>query len=179
MWWLRPLPVVRWTLAAAIIASAFIAEVSEPASRRYPFAARDLPAGASIVDIDIDWRDVPGDSLPIADLRGRLAVDVAAGTPMVPALFVAEPLVPDGWWIVDLALSDAARPGTQVRIVIVDPPTSVTGIVAASSRDDPLGGPRRGAVAVPESVADLVARAAAADRVITLIEPSTGRVPDD
>ena len=108
MWWLRPLPVVRWILAAALIAVAFVAEVHKPASVRFPFAARDLPVGASIVDSDIDWRNVAAGSLPIADLRGRLAVDVAAGTPLVPAVLVSKPLLPDGWWIVDIALSDAA-----------------------------------------------------------------------
>ena len=67
----------------------------------------------------------------------------------------------------------------EVRIVIFDPPASVNGIVAAASVDDPIGGPRRGAVGVPEAVADLVARAVAADRVITLIEPTTGQPPGD
>lgn len=154
--------------AVGLVAAAFIADVRGPDTQPYPFAATDLVQGADVADADIEWLAIPTSLLPEPDLTGRLRTGVPAGTPLVPAVFGEEDFVPDGWWIVDVPLAAGTDAGTEVRLVVLDPPASVMGIVAGPAVGDPFGGELQGPVAVPEASADLIARAVAADAVVTL-----------
>jgi hypothetical protein len=84
----------------------------------------------------------------------------------------ATPRPPDDWWIIELPLQATASPGMRIRIVILDPAATVDGIVVTAPASDDFAGESRGGVAVPAASADVIARAAAADGVVTLLSPS-------
>jgi len=168
VWWLQPVPRARWLLAVALVSAAFVADVRGPDTRPYPFAATELAQGTDPKDADIEWPAVPTGLLPEPDLSGRLRVGVVPGTPLIPALLGAEDAVPDGWWIVDVPMPAATAVGSDVRLVVLDPPTSVEGVVAGPAVGDPFGGALRAPVAVPAASADMVARAVATDGVVAL-----------
>jgi hypothetical protein len=166
---MRPFARGRWGLAGLLVGIAFFAEVQGPVTEPYPFATTSYPAGTPADEIDVAWRDVPVGLLPPAELAGSLRFDVDAGSPLGPNVLRTTSLVPDDWWVIDLPLQATAAPGRDVRIVVLDPATTVEGIVVAAPSGDGFGAEPRGAVAVPAAAADLVARAAAADAVVTLV----------
>jgi len=170
MWWLRPVPWFRWVVAALLVGVAIVSDIGQSGSTPYPFAAEAMAAGEAIGDASVEWRDLPIGLLPDPNLEGRLRFDITAGTPLLPAFVDADPIVPEGWWLVDVPLPHGVVAGVAVRIVLLDPPTTVAGIAAGPGVGDAFAGEVRGPVAVPASAADLVARAAAADAVVTLIE---------
>ena len=93
-------------------------------------------------------------------------------------MFEAEPVVPPGWWIVDVPLGEAAAAGATVRLVVLDPPHAVTAVVVGDPVADPLSGRRTGPVAVPPAAAESIARAAATDSVVTMVSADAAAVPD-
>ena len=169
MWWLRPIPRARWALAVCLVSVAFVADVRGPVTTAYPFAAAAAVAGTSADALIIEWRDLPVGALAGGEVAGRLRIDVPAGTPLVPSLFEHGAPIPTGWWTVELPLAAHATPGTDVRVVVLDPPLALVGTVVVAPNSDMLSGRLTGPVALPPEHADTVARAAARDGVVTMI----------
>ena len=169
MWWLRPVPWLRFAAAALLVTLLIATELRDPATERYPFAARDVEAGTAMGDPGVEWRDVPAGLLPPFEPSGATRVAVKGGTPLVPELTAPLRPVPGDWWVIEVPLGAEAAPGTTVRLVILEPAMAVTGVVVTGPRLDSFGGLERGAVAIPPANADVVARAAAGDRVVTLV----------
>jgi Flp pilus assembly protein CpaB len=181
VYWFRRPPYLRWGAGALLIALALVGEFRTAPTVSYPFAAGPLPAGQAITNEVVKWRPMPAGLLPTPELDDRVtARAVGAGEPLVPSLLVGhQAAVPDGWWVLPIALPGRALPGDRVQLVLVpvDPvalPITVPGTVveAATSSDDPfsLAGPT-GLVAVPGDHAAEVAQAAGEGRVVVALGP--------
>lgn len=173
VFWMRRPPYLRWLAAAAVLVVALAFELSDRRSTPHPFAVRDIAAGATITNGDIEWRPVPAHLLPLPDLTNPVAAhDVSRGEPLRPSDVASSSLVPPGWWSLPLVLPQSAVPGVAVRIVVLDEPmAAVEGIVVAAGESNAFSIADAGLVAVPESHADAIAAAAAADRVMILLRP--------
>jgi len=172
MFWLRKPPYVRWAAAGLILIAALLWDLRNAATEPYPFAGRDLGAGEVIQPGDVEWRDLPAGALPDADLEGRTAiVPIRRGEPLTPPLLSSEPEYPDDWWAVPVAISATAVPGSTVRLVVLDPPMTVDGIVSRAGTDDPFSLGAAGLVAVPAEVAAQVAGAAIGGNLVVLERP--------
>lgn len=173
VFWMRRPPYLRWLAAAAVLVVALALELSGRQSIQHPFAVHDIAAGATITHGDVEWRPVPAHLLPMPDLTNPVAAhDVAKGEPLRPSDVAPGSLVPPGWWSLPLVLPPSAVPGVAVRIVVLgDPTATVEGIVVAASESDAFSMADAGLVAVPESHANLIAGAAAEDRIMILLRP--------
>lgn len=168
-WFVRP-PYVRWLAATLLVIGAAYLDLRGPRLEAHPFAASRIPAGASLAESDIVWRDVPVGLFGDIDLAGVAARMIEAGEPVVAsATDAGGPVVPAGWWQVPLSIAGEPSPGTPVRVVVLDPPLEVDGLVASIGTMDPFAAAPKVLVAVPPDVAARVARAATANLVVVLI----------
>jgi hypothetical protein len=121
----------------------------------------------------VDWRQVPTGLLAAADPEGATAaVDLDAGAPLVEAVLRRGAAVPEGWWEVPVAVGAHARAGSEVMLVILDPPATVSGLVVSPQQGDAYSLDYRPAVvAVPAESAALVAAAAAAGTLVAAVAP--------
>ncbi len=172
MYWFRRPPYLRWALAALIVGVAAIGELRGTSTAQHPFVAAAVPAGAEITPEDLELRTVPAGLLPAVDPAGaRAARPLNPGEPLLPADVTGAPAAPAGWWLAPVRLPDGVGAGRQVRVVLLDPPGDVPGVVVAPGTEDGLGTRVPGLVAVPAAGAVDVARAAANDRVMVLVAP--------
>jgi hypothetical protein len=172
MFWLRKPPYLRWAAAAAIVAAALVWDLHGRATTPFPFAGRDLDAGQRIEEGDVEWRDLPAGAFTIPDLAGRMAaVAIGRGEPLIAPVLALDRGYPDDWWAVPVVLSSSAAPGSQVRIVVLEPPTTIDGVVARAGADDPFSLEATGLVAVPGEMAAQVAAAAVLGNVVVLERP--------
>ena len=83
--------------------------------------------------------------------------------------------IPDGWWGVPVAIGANAAAGDEVLLVVVDPPTTVIGLVITGQRGDPYSLDYRPAsVAVPAEAAPLIAAASAQGTLVAAVRPAGG-----
>jgi hypothetical protein len=159
---------LRYVAAGALVLAAMAWDLWPEATVRHPFAVRPVTAGSPF-DGAVEWRSIPSGVLPDVDPTGVAMVDLAAGEPILPS-HVGEAPVPDGWWVVSLAVPRGARVGSEVRVAVTSPAvaeaTLVRGVVVAGTPDGPGA---VGSVAVPEGDAGLVAAATAGGRATVLV----------
>ena len=147
-------------------------EVSKQAVTPYPFAAVSIPAGQTIDAAHIEWRRIPQGLAPTPDLTFATAlVDIAAGDPITTSVAGSPPAIPGTWWSVPVMLPASVAHGTPVRLSLADG-RSIRGIVDTPGSEDPFGLDQPGSVAVPEEVADAVARDAGDGSLVVLLPPS-------
>lgn len=174
MFWLARPPYGRWAAAGALMAIALLLDANAPETEPRPFAARDIAAGEALDEARVEWHRAPAGLLPEVVVANAVAVRaIAAGEPLTPSLVAHESPIPASWWSVELPLPSGTAPGTLARVVLVDPPAAIDGIVASVLEPGPFGGTVSGLVAVPPEHADAIARAAAAGsvRVLTASGP--------
>ena len=159
---------LRYVAAAVVVLAAVVWDLWPEATVRHPFAAGAITAGSTF-DGAVEWRSIPTGVLPHVDPMGVAMVDLAEGEPILPS-HVGEAPVPDGWWVVSLAVPRGTRVGSEVRVAVTSPAvaeaTLVRGVVVAGTPDAPGA---VGSVAVPEGDAGLVAAAAAGGRATVLV----------
>jgi hypothetical protein len=166
---LQPISWIRWSVATLIIVVVVVGQLRDPSTVAYPFAGEAIGAGTEITAAAIEWRDVPDGLLPDAELIGIARTDIAIGAPITPDRLATTPLVPPDWWTIELPVGRIATVGAAIRIVVLEPNSTVTGVLTALPQADPFGGELLGTVAIPPDTADLVARAAAIDAVVTMV----------
>jgi len=172
MFWFRRPPYLRWVAAGALVAVAFVMDVSDTATTPHPFAAELIRRGELIDASKIEWKPVPVGLLAAPDLAGAIAgIDVQPGEPLLEGGLRRDDAVPSGWWAVPLALPADAVPGTAVRLVVLSPLDSVDGLIVRSGEMGTFGVPEAGLVAVPGERAAEVAAAAARAELTVLLEP--------
>jgi len=173
VYWLPRPPYLRWAGAALLLLGALAWDLRGPALEVRPFAARALAAGEAVDASAVEWREVPAGLLPSTDLTGAVvAVDLAVGDPLLPALLGTRVAVPNGWWEVPVAVGTHAAAGDSVMLVITDPPSTVEGLVVSPQQGDAYSLDYRPAVvAVPAEAAALVASAAAQGSLVAAVAP--------
>ena len=118
MMWFAPRPYLRWAAAAAIVGVSWWIQLMPSPITLHPFARVDIPAGAELSADLFEYREIPEGFLPAAATHGVLAVPLAKGDPLIPALKAgAETAVPDGWWAVEVEAPPGLRPGGHVLLV--------------------------------------------------------------
>ena len=176
MYWLRRPPYLRYLAAALILAGAAWLEFRQPALVLHPSATEPVPVGVSIEEASIEWREIPTGLLPPVSGQGVTRRRVPSGHPLLPAdIDSATQLVPDGWWALEVQLTDRAQVGQQVQLVVMTPAgtSAVPGVVLeASDRGSGLDfGESLGLVAVPPEEAVSVAVASVEGRLAVLVDP--------
>ncbi len=172
MFWFRRPPYLRWVAAGGLVIVAFLMDLRDATGEPYPFAARDLAAGESIDAAAVEWRRIPAGLLRQPELSGAVAgLDLVAGEPILPAALRAFREIPDDWWAVPLAIPEQAALGSAVRLVVLDPPLVVDGVVVTAGSPGTFGVPEAGLVAVPGTEAVAVAGAAVRGELTVLVEP--------
>ena len=173
MYWLQRPPYLRWAAALALVAGALAWDLRPPSVEPRPFLTADVAAGDPVPADAVEWRDVPTGLFPAADLtRPVAAVDLTAGTPLVGAVLRSPVAAPAGWWEVPVAVGAHAAAGDEVLLVVVDPPTTVLGLVVTAQRGDPYSLDYvPAAVAVPAESAPLVAAASAGGTLVAAVRP--------
>lgn len=172
MLWFQPFPWVRWALVVLVALVAAYIELRPDPTVEIPFATVDIVPGEPIDETNSELRPVPIgliDGARLGDVATRL---IPFGSPVMASSVGEEGrTVPPGWWIVAVTLPDDADVGEDVRLVLLDSRTEITGIVAHPGSDDPFAAADGGVAVPPESSAE-VARAGADGRLAVLI--STG-----
>jgi hypothetical protein len=142
-------------------------------TRLHPFAARPIEAGLALGSDDVEWREIPAGILTAPTLDGVVAaVDVAPGEPITAGVLSEPTVVPEGWVALPIDIGAHAPPGTEVLIIVVDPPGSVPGIVVSSQLGDPYSlNFSPAVVAVPADHAVVVAAASSRGRVTAAVVP--------
>ncbi len=172
MYWFRRPPYLRWAAAALIFTIAAAAELRGTPTVVHPYVAAPMAAGAALNPDALEMRRVPVGALPPVDLEGaRAARTLSPGEPVLPSDLAAPQVAPDGWWLVPMPLPAAAGTGAEVRVLGLEPPQDVPGVVVGPGGDDGFGGRLPGLVAVPADQAAALATAAARDDVVVLIRP--------
>ncbi len=169
MLWLSRPAVLRPVLAALALVLGLTVELAPDQKVEHPFATRDLAAGATIDERDIEYRRIPAGLLAPVSLPTVTDRAVMAGEPLTRA---ADPVsIPPDWWSLQLTVPAEARSGSAVRLVMSGSGRieGVDGVVA-STRMGEFGEPMA-LVAVPPSWADLVAAMALSGELTVLIRP--------
>lgn len=168
MLWLTRPAIVRPLVAIMLVAAGVAVELRPRPTVLHPFAIEDLPAGSTIDDRSVTYRQIPdGMLMPV---RLPIVADraVRLGEPILEPGTI--PTAPPDWWALDLPAPEAAGIGSPVRLVLTrsdTDPIGVTGLVIGRS-DDGYGRPTA-LIAVPETWADLVGAAAEEDRVTVMV----------
>jgi hypothetical protein len=170
VYWLARPPYLRWAAIVTVVTASLWADFGPRPTVEHPFAVRDLEAGEQPAEADLQWRSIPRGILESVELPAVLSAPVAAGEPLLPGRFrPAGAVVPAGWWLVEMDIPATARPGSEVRLALVDPATGtgslVPGILVALSDEDDFSAGPRGMVAVPGEWLAQVATARAEGRL--------------
>ncbi len=169
MLWFQPLPWGRWALVLVVAVVALYVEFRPDPTVESPFAVTTINPGDVIDETNTELRRLPAGLIDTAE-RGAVATTrILAGSPvMASAVGEQGKTVPPGWWVVGVTLPDGADVGDDVRLVLLDSGTEVSGVVAHPGSDDPFAAADGGVAVPPESSSD-VALAAAAGRLVVLI----------
>lgn len=169
VWLLRP-PYLRYAAAALIILGALYLDLRPAPEVDHPFLTTGVPAGAMIGPADVEWRSIPSGTLPAVEPAGVAVADLPAGTPLVAALLMTAPSIPDGWFALEIPVPDLATPGSPVRIVVdAETWTDAVVIALAPESNDFLGQGNNALVAVPGDAAAIVAEATRTGSVTVLL----------
>jgi hypothetical protein len=162
---------MRWVIATAVVVAAIGWEVTRSAEEPFPFAERDIAAGSTINDEDIDWRSLPAGVAVVPSLTDAVALtDIRSGDPLTASVAGTMRAIPPDWWSVPIALPVGVPRGAHVRLSLADG-RSTEGVVDIPGSEDSFGVMRRGAVAVPEQWADAIARAEADGGLVVMLPP--------
>ncbi len=172
MLWLQPLPWVRWLSVALIFVTAAWIEFRPDPTVSVPFATETIAPGEAVDQANSEFLDVPEGELVGASLGDVINRTVFAGEPILTTHVDTNfGVVPNGWWVVPVALPEGAQIGDPVRLVMLDSGTEVEGIVANPGSDDPFSSVE-GGVALPPEGSTEAAIASASGRIAVLL--STG-----
>jgi hypothetical protein len=169
MLWFQPMPWGRWALVILVALVAAYVEFRPDPTVAAPFATMTISPGDVVDETNTEMRHVPAGLLDSAQ-RGDIATRsiLPASPVMVTDVGEQGRTVPTGWWVVGVTLPDGADVGEDVRLVMLDSGTEVSGVVAHPGSDDPFAA-ADGGVAVPPESASEVAVAAANGRLAVLI----------
>ena len=175
---------MRWSLVGLLVIISLWVEIRPTSSVQHPYVTRDLVRGES-VEGALDWRTVAGGVLEPVLGTGYADRDLTAGHPLLPGDTTDAPIeVPDGWWLLDVAVPAETIAGMSVQLVILPasgeralPPISglVTSVRPGEYQSDGLVG----SVAFPPDRAATAAVAIAEDRVSVLIEARRDQATGD
>lgn len=167
MFWLSRPPYVRWTLAAIIVITGLMMEITPESTMPHPFAVADLAVGDTIDDTVVVWRDVPKDLFDPVVLPTTAPRPFQVGDPVLIGddSATGNNGIPEGWWGVEVDVPAGARSGMSVKLVTGG--AAVDGIVIDVTDGD--YGERTGLIAVPGDAAESVAAAALDTSVMVLI----------
>ncbi len=170
--WLHRPPYLRWIAAALLVLGAVALDLTQRATEPYPFVAAPIERGQPIDGETITWRDIPVGLLTAPPLEGAVASHrLEAGEPVLASSVGSVTDVPADWWSVPMVLPDGVAAGALIRVVTVDPPLTVDGIVVSVSSGDAFTPGNSGLVAVPEAASSRVAAAAIAGTATVLFSP--------
>lgn len=103
----------------AVVAFSWWIQLMPTPTSLHPFAVADIAAGTVVSDHLFELREIPAGLLPPIAIGGAMAVDMAAGDPLLPSLLSQDrTLVPEGWWAVELAAPPGLAPGSHVMLVM-------------------------------------------------------------
>lgn len=174
MLWLSRPPYLRWAAAVLLVIGAAALELRPQSTSVHPFAREPLAAGTA-VDLDsFEWRSVPIGLLPEVVIDGALAIDLAAGEPLLPS-HLSNLAVPAGWWAVEMPIPFGVGIGTKVKVVLLsnegEPVLTAEGKVVELPPLDALG-EHLALVAIPAEHAEPIAAAAVQRRLVILVSES-------
>lgn len=174
MYWLQRPPYLRWAAAVFLIVGTAAWDLRSEPTGLHPFLVGPVSAGDPIEKVDIEWREVPVGLVTTPDLSHPVAaIDLLPGEPLLDSMLRGPVVIPDGWWGVPVAIGANAGTGDEVLLVVVDPPTTVIGIVVTTQRGDPYSLDYQPAsVAVPANVAPLIAAASAHGTLVAAVRPA-------
>jgi hypothetical protein len=170
MYWLARPPYLRRAGAVLIVVIAVWFEVAPEQTVLHPFARFDMAAGTSVTASDFEQRPVPTGVLPEVNPDGVLTINITNGDPLVPAMVSQSPVVPEGWWALDVPVPAGVGAGTEVRL-LVDQEVSarvVVGLIVRIQESDTFEG-NVALVAVPEADAAAAAAAVAQGTAAVLV----------
>jgi len=169
MVWLQTPPWARWVLSALIAAIALWVEIGPDPTVPHPFAIEDIEVGEVVDESNTESRQLAEGVLVPVELGGVARLPVTAGDPVLEAnLGDGTPVVPAGWWVLEVPLPRGARSGDEARLVLLDSGDIVEGRVIGAVDEDPLGS-GMGMVAVDPTGATDAAVAVAEGRVAVMI----------
>ena len=170
MYWLARPPYLRRAGAVMIVVVAVWFEVAPDATVLHPFAKSDLAAGTAVTPTHFEQRPVPPGVLPEVSPEGVLTVAVASGEPLVPAMVRRIPVVPEGWWALDVPVPAGVGAGTEVRLLVDQAESArvVVGLIVRIQESDSFEG-NLALVAVPEADAAAAASAVAQGTAAVLV----------
>jgi hypothetical protein len=170
--WLHRPPYLRWIAAALLVLGAAALDLTQRATEPYPFVASPIERGRPIDGDVITWRDVPVGLLSAPSLEGAVASRrLEPGEPVLLSSLGSATDVPPNWWSVPMVLPDGVAAGAVIRVVTVDPPLTVDGIVVSVSTGSAFAAGNSGLVAVPEAASSVVAAAAIEGTATVLFSP--------
>jgi hypothetical protein len=170
--WLHQPPYLRWFAAVLLVLGAAALDLTQRATESYPFVATPIERGSPIDGDVIRWRDVPVGLLAPPSLEGAVASRrLESGEPVLPSSIGSATDVPADWWSVPMVLPDGVVVGSAIRVVTVDPPLTVDGIVVSISEGGAFAAGNTGLVAVPEAASSVVAAAAIEGTATVLFSP--------
>jgi hypothetical protein len=170
MYWLARPPYLRRAGAVLIVVIAVWFEIAPDPSVLHPFAESDMAAGTAVTPSDFEQRPVPPGVLPAVNPHGVLTVNIASGDPLVPAMVSRSPVVPEGWWALDVPVPEGVGAGTEVRL-LVDLQQSarvVVGLIVRIQESESFEG-NIALVAIPEADAAAAASAVAQGTAAVLV----------
>jgi hypothetical protein len=176
VYWLQRPPYARWALAVLLIVGAAVWDLRSTPSTLHPFLTEGVAAGDPITEEHVEWREIPSGLVVAPDLTYPVAgIDIPAGEPLLDSMLRGPVAIPNGWWEVPAAIGAHADAGDEVLLVVVDPPTTVMGIVVSPQRGDAYSLDYRPAsVAVPLDAAPLIAAASAQGSLVAAVRPAGG-----
>lgn len=167
MYWLRRPPYLRWFSACLLLTLGFAWETRGEPRETYPFADESIAPGA-IVDLSVEWRDIPKGLLPAwrGPVTGVARTAINVGDPLLPSVISTFSVPPD-WWSIAIPLPQPAAPGTPIRLVTDTSGATVEGILVASGIDD--GFETVAMVAFAPADAPRVAAASSANALVVMM----------
>ncbi len=170
MVWLIPPPYLRYAAAVLLVVGALAWDLRPEPVVDHPFLRVAVAAGADLDPGAIEWRSIPAGALPNVMVEGRAAIDLPAGTALLPGMISTGPVIPEGWFALELSVPAAARPGQLIRLVI-DESTFTDGLVISQAQSNStfLTEGSAALIAVPEPAAAIVADAARRSSVTVLL----------
>jgi len=147
-------------------------DLTQRATQPHPFVATAIERGNAITPEALRWREIPAGLLSAPSLQSAVAARrLEPGEPLLPSSLGTTSDVPADWWSVPMALPDGIGLGTAVRVVTLDPPLTVDGIVVSISAGGAFSTGTTGLVAVPAAASSLVAAAAIEGTATVLFSP--------
>lgn len=170
MYWLARPPYFRRAGAALIVVIAVWVEMAPDPTVLHPFAQSDMAAGTVVTPSNFEQRPVPPGVLPEVSPEGVLTLAIASGDPLMPAMVSSTPVVPEGWWALDVPVPAGVGAGTEVRLLVDQEEFArvVVGLIVRIQESDSFEG-NVALVAVPEADAAAAAAAVAQGTAAVLV----------